>query len=135
MNLFKIKWSIIWSLFILVLCFLPGKSFPSSNWLDLLQFDKWIHAFLFMMLFLITSFEHFKWNYDKKNIHSTLNWMLLFYCFLLAVGTELIQHFFLADRHGDWLDFIANSVGIIVALFFWKFVKSRFLVKDNEGTV
>lgn len=29
--------------------------------------------------------------------------------------TELIQHFFIMNRYGEWADFFANTVGIIIA--------------------
>jgi hypothetical protein len=36
-----------------------------------------------------------------------------------------------SQRSGDWLDFIANSFGCLLALlFFWK--KKLFQIKDNN---
>jgi hypothetical protein len=137
MYILKIKWSLLWSLFILVLCFLPGKSFPSSNWFELFQFDKIVHAFLFMLLYLILVFEQTKIKQKKKSdlVILLIDWNVFFYCLILAVGTELIQHYFLEDRYGDYLDFIANVFGIILAVFFWEIFKTRIFKNKNEGTV
>jgi hypothetical protein len=137
MYIVKIKWSLLWSLFILVLCFLPSKSFPSSNWFELFQFDKLVHAFLFMLLYLISVFEQTKIKQKKRSALAILliDWNVFFYCLILAGGTELIQHYFLEDRYGDYLDFIANVFGIFLALFFWKIFKNRIFKYKNEGTV
>lgn len=137
MYILKIKWSLFWSLFILVLCFLPSKSFPSSNWFELFKFDKFVHAFLFMLLYLICVFEQTKIKLKKNSTLPILliDWNVFFYCLILAGGTELIQHFFLVDRYGDYLDFIANVFGIFLALFLWKILKNRFFKIKNEETV
>lgn len=117
MNPFKVKWTLIWSSCILLLCFMPGKSFPSSDWFAIFQFDKWVHAFLFMMLFFIASYEWKKLTIKFSEKRSFYSWIIFAYCLFLGALTELIQHYFIPDRFGDWLDFIANSVGAVLGLF------------------
>jgi VanZ family protein len=46
----------------------------------------------------------------------------LFYilALLFAGGTEVVQHLFIPNRTGDWFDFIANCIGLLPVLYFWK---------------
>lgn len=46
--------------------------------------------------------------------------IFLMIAFLLAGGTEVIQHLFILNRTGDLFDFIANCIGLSLALIFWK---------------
>jgi VanZ family protein len=104
---------------------MPGKSFPSSDWFAIFQFDKWVHAFLFMMLFFIASYEWRKLIIEFSEKRSFYSWIILAYCLFLGALTELIQHFFIPDRFGDWLDFIANSVGAFLGLFLVQKLQNR----------
>lgn len=38
---------------------------------------------------------------------------------ILALVTELVQHYLIKNRQGDILDFVANLIGIII-VYLWK---------------
>lgn len=92
---------------------MPGKSFPSADWMDWFKLDKWIHAFLYLSLFILGYIplkERKGERYPAKII------FLLLYCLGLGAFTELIQELLLEDRSGDIPDLVANSTGVIFAV-------------------
>ncbi len=104
----------IWTVIIFALCSTPGKYVPTSLWLDLLSFDKFVHATIFFVLialwliFLIT-----------RSCYSSINKIIvLVACVLYGGLLEIMQATLFSQRSADWFDFIANSVGCLVGLLF-----------------
>ena len=119
--------SIIWTLVIFILCCTPGKYIPTSNWLELLSFDKFVHASIFFVLCTLW----FSFIISKKKINSKYIGTILIGCVGYGGLLEIMQATIFSQRSGDWLDFIANSFGCLLALlFFWK--KKLFQIKDNN---
>jgi hypothetical protein len=119
--------SIIWTLVIFILCCTPGKYIPTSNWLELLSFDKFVHASIFFVLCTLW----FSVIISKKKINSKYIGAILICCVGYGGLLEIMQATIFSQRSGDWLDFIANSFGCLLALlFFWK--KKLFQIKDNN---
>src|SRR3954467_11175141 len=48
------KWAMLWALLILILCGIPGRDIPHISFLELLSFDKFVHAGIFFVLFALT---------------------------------------------------------------------------------
>ncbi len=102
--------SVIWALIILALCSMPGRFIPSTTWLELLSFDKFVHAGIFFVLVGLLSIS------VKANQHQ----IKLFYLFvvlsiLYGGALEIMQATVFSERSADWYDMIANSVGCIAA--------------------
>jgi hypothetical protein len=101
---------LVWFLFILSLCAIPGRMIPSSNWLELLSFDKLVHTSIFFILVGL-------WIVYVLKRNSSL--------FLIAIGAllaafyggaiEWMQANVFSERSADWYDFIADSFGCLVA--------------------
>lgn len=72
--------------------------------------DKWTHMVMYGVLTLFIWFEyrrsHQKWN--------TLKLVLLAFLAPIAMGglLELAQAYLTTCRSGEWLDFVANSIGV-----------------------
>jgi VanZ family protein len=94
-----------------VLFFLPGKSLPSENWLDLVFFDKWVHIGLFAVLAVLLCWTNFL---RQKNGR-------LVFC-LLAYGltVEIIQGLWIPNRSFDLFDLASDSLGAAVGILAWK---------------
>ncbi|MCE3227608.1 MAG: VanZ family protein [Bacteroidetes bacterium] len=113
--------SVVWAMIILGLCSTPGQYVPSISWLEILSFDKWVHASIFFILsmFLLSIAI-------KKN----LNNLVVGICFFLSVvyggALEIMQAYFFSNRSADWQDFIANSFGCVVALALFGKLKRKF---------
>src|SRR3989344_9553534 len=104
-----------WTLLIFALCSMPGKSIPHISWLELLSFDKFVHASIFFVLQLLylRGFKlQSKYEFLKKNAKVVVSLM----CILYGGALEIMKNAFFSERSGDWFDFIANSTGCLVAL-------------------
>ena len=72
--------------------------------------DKWTHMVMYGTLTLAIWF-------DYKRAHKKYNvWRLLLFAFLAPIamgGTlELAQAYLTTCRSGEWLDFVANTIGV-----------------------
>lgn len=105
------KLAIFWALVILGLCSMPGRFIPAVSWLELLSFDKWVHAGIFFTLLGLLQIAVVS--------HKQSNMIAYFYfalCVLYGGALELMQAKLFSERSADWYDVIANSFGCIVAL-------------------
>jgi hypothetical protein len=110
---------IVWATFILILCSTPGNKIPHISWLELLSFDKFVHATVFFILNVL-SIRSFKNISQLKKILGSI--VCVFYGGIL----EVLQSVLFVGRSGDVLDFIANSFGVIFAFLVFKKLKERF---------
>ncbi len=95
---------------------MPGKSIPKINWLELLSFDKFVHAGIFFVeqLFLMHALISLsETSFFKKNY----KWISVFFCVTYGGCLEIMQYTIFSERSGDVLDFIANSTGCVIGLF------------------
>ena len=107
---FSIYPSLIWFLIIFV-----GSILPSSNIQDIKVSDKLIH-FVFYAVF---SFFLFLLSH---NLNFGLDTLIKKWTFVLTIGTllgfiiEWIQYALVPSRSGEWLDILANTLGLIAML-------------------
>lgn len=102
-----------WALVIFVLCATPGQYIPSADWLELLSFDKFVHASMFFILSSLTLISTFK--YHQANSLVFLFWGL---CICYGALLEVLQATCFSNRSADGKDMVANAFGCFVALFF-----------------
>lgn len=125
-NLFKyaLFLALIWTAVIFILCCTPGKYVPKAHWLDLLSFDKLVHASIFFvlsslwLLYLINTGK-------TTRIHIAI---VILACISYGGLLEVMQAKVFSQRSGDWFDFIANSLGCFLAL--WLFTRKKWLQKN-----
>lgn len=114
---------IIWTLFILVLCGMPGKAVPHFSWWEAVSFDKWVHAFIFFLevVLLIAALER----------TGKLSWGVKLISFLTIVLygglLELGQKYLFVDRSFDYYDFLANTIGAVFGVIFARSKPVRLL--------
>ena len=125
-SFFRISAPIFWALIILVLCSIPGKDIPSVGWLQILNPDKWVHAAIFIVQYLLLMFAFSKKYVDKLWLFAG-HWWAVTLSMLYAVLTEVYQHVFLPDRYGDVYDFIANAVGVLLGVWLYYRYGERIL--------
>jgi VanZ family protein len=120
MSVKKMWPSLLWALFILVLCGLPGSAIPELTFLDWLKPDKIVHLVLFGVLsFLLIkgmTGNEFKslWTSYPKPVSIILS-------SIYGVVIEFLQEYFFVGRHGDVYDAIADSVGAFMGLWFYNY--------------
>lgn len=122
------KWGLFWSLFILIICLLPGNNLPKNTFLEDIYFDKIIHVFLYTVLFVLVFLG------ANKTIKYSF-FVAFIYSFFYGVLVELIQHYLIEDRYGDINDVFANFVGVIFGIIFVKIKKKYKTIEplDNLG--
>jgi VanZ family protein len=117
---------IAWFFVVLTLICIPGYDLPKvDNWMIQINYDKLIHvgifallAFLFMQPVAKSSMSpKAKWHFFIKIALATIVW---------GYTTEVIQKFFITGRSYDLTDWLADSIGGIIAMIFCKiyFLKS-----------
>ncbi len=117
-----------WALFILVLCGIPGRDIPHISFLELLSFDKFVHAGVFFVLILLTV---------RGSVLQTRFLFLSQYpivisgllCVLYGGILELLQDAVFEERSADLYDFIANSFGVLIGLILYDKIEQKILIK------
>ncbi|MDX2172338.1 MAG: VanZ family protein [Bacteroidota bacterium] len=122
---YSILFSIVWATIIFILCATPGQYIPSTNWLELLSFDKFVHASIFFILCTLLFIVAIKYNQSKMIIISYFALSVLYGGLLEIMQARCFSH-----RSGDWLDFFANSFGCCMALLALKKL-SKYLKTTN----
>ncbi|MBK7818354.1 MAG: VanZ family protein [Sphingobacteriaceae bacterium] len=112
---YSLSLSVIWALIILGLCSMPGQHIPSFNFLEMLAFDKWVHAGMFFVLCSLIFFYLLQKNSSKNKIYLFFALSILYGCSL-----EIMQGSLFSNRSADWNDIIANSVGCVFGLMFYR---------------
>lgn len=112
------KWAMLWALLIFVLCSIPGKDIPHVSYLELLEFDKFIHAFLFFILVLLTV-RGLKLQKKFPNISKLAMITAVTASVLYGGLLEIMQGMFFDGRSTDIYDFIANTFGCLLATLFY----------------
>ncbi|MCC6251284.1 MAG: VanZ family protein [Bacteroidia bacterium] len=101
---------VLWALFIAFLCGIPGKDIPHISFLELLSFDKFVHATLFFILV---------WSIYKAVNKTNAYKQALIYALSFSIPyggvLEILQQELFDERTADLFDFIANTFGCIVA--------------------
>lgn len=121
---------IAWFLFVLILVCIPGEDIPASPYLDIISFDKFVHAVLFggIVFLFCMAFKKAEIGRQEKLVFFIK--ITLATC-VWGITTELIQRFFIPGRQFDLFDWAADSLGAVVAFFvciplFAKNYKHRF---------
>ncbi len=94
-----------------VLCFMNIPDTPLS---DIRLIDKWTHAVMYLVLGFSLIFEYLRAN-KKAKLKAFMLWVWLL---PVAMGglIEILQEYCTSGRRsGDWLDFLADSIGSTIA--------------------
>jgi VanZ family protein len=115
--LFKyiLLFALAWTAVIFVLCCTPGRYVPTAHWLDLLSFDKLVHASIFFVL----SSLWFLYLVKTGNVRRSRIALVVAACICYGGMLEVLQATVFSQRSGDWADFIANTFGCLMALLFF----------------
>jgi VanZ family protein len=122
------KWAMLWALLILVLCGIPGRDIPHISFLELLSFDKFVHASIFFVLLLLTV-RGFIVQTTFINISHSARFIAFVFCVTYGGVMEIMQGTLFEQRSASVFDFIANSFGATLGILFYKKMETLFLVR------
>ncbi|MCF6279913.1 MAG: VanZ family protein [Flavobacteriaceae bacterium] len=99
------------SLSITCLVIYLSLSSPSELNIEITVSDKTLHSIAYLVL-------TFSWLFAIKKSHKELKGKLQigFAVFLFGIIIEVLQSSLTIYRHGDYLDIIANTIGIVLAI-------------------
>jgi glycopeptide antibiotics resistance protein len=120
-----------WAILILILCGLPGSNFPKLSFLDWLRPDKIVHLILFGIqsyLLIIGFIRQDRFPALKAN---AIRWGVLLSISYGAL-VEVLQATIFIGRSGDIRDVLANSIGAIIGLYFFRKYGKRQVTGHSE---
>jgi len=121
-----IRFALFWALFIAVLCGIPGQDIPHISFLELLSFDKFVHAGIFFIFFiLLAKGLKTQTQYPKGQKIFLIGTLII----SVAYGglLEILQDYVFEERSADVYDFIANSFGSVMGWVFFEKMDKKML--------
>ncbi|MDL2256348.1 VanZ family protein [Parabacteroides sp. OttesenSCG-928-G06] len=125
----KYPFSLTVALVVIYLSFFkpPSLSFPLFA-----GFDKLVHFCMYGGLSGILWLE-FLWNHRREKIYFKRGFIGATLCPILFSGViELCQEYLTHYRGGEWLDFLANSSGVLTATAIAWYGLRRLIMKNEE---
>ena len=101
---------LIWLLIIVV-----GSFISSSNVPKIALSDKGIH-FAFYTILAILLYFPLRINTKRSFSFVTTNVLVLVFGFIIGSVIELVQHHLIVGRFGEYLDLLANTVGLLTGV-------------------
>jgi VanZ family protein len=124
----QMKWAMLWALIILILCGMPGKDIPHISFLELLSFDKFVHAGIFFVLTLLTV-RGFLMQTKYDALKNSPKLIAATICIAYGGALEIMQGTICEGRSTDIFDFIANSVGCMLGIGLYEWMEKKMLMK------
>ncbi len=120
--------ALLWALFILILCGLPGNDIPRLTFLDWMKPDKIVHLVLFgtLSFLLIKAFVE-QTTYPSLIQRAKL--LSIIIASIYGVVIEVLQETIFIGRTGDVFDALADSVGAFIGLWFFNYWTKRKAAK------
>jgi VanZ family protein len=118
---------IAWFFVVAILTLMPGSDVPEIGWMDAIpNFDKIVHAGLFGGLAFLFCLPYIKSPFSsqqKKNHFIRITLAVIIW----GITVEFLQKYFIPGRDFELLDWAADSVGALIAL--WLSIR---ILKDLE---
>lgn len=110
-----------------VICYLSFFTPPQTELDNISNIDKLVHTCMYGGLSIIIW-----WEYLRK--HDTICWkrfipISVVFPIMMSGIIELLQAYCTTNRSGEWLDFAANSLGVVLAFMAGNFVLRRIMKK------
>ena len=108
----KYPFSLLIATAIVMLSLFPMPEIKMAE--DVPLMDKWTHMVMYALLAVAIWFEY-------RRRHKQANWLRLLLLGVvapIAMGgvLELMQEYLTTCRSGEWMDFIADSIGVVVGV-------------------
>jgi VanZ family protein len=125
---------------VVVLSVIPLPEVPELEGVPLM--DKWVHFVMYGGLTLCAWYDIYKNRTSKKVDIKTL---LITFVYPTATGglLELVQEHLTTTRNGDWQDFIADEIGVVIGIFlgitivrqyaYKTYQKARFMRRKHDN--
>ena len=122
------KWAILWALVILVLCGMPGRDIPHISFLEIPNFDKFVHAGIFFVLTLLIV-RGFLLQTTFIKLQQNAKLIAFVICVVYGGLLEIMQGTLCQGRTAEVFDFFADSVGVAAGLLLYNWIEKKFLMR------
>lgn len=113
--------ALAWGFFVAYMTLLPSERVPQE--LKDLN-DKVIHAGVFFFTASLIILAFLRYNLKRRLKLATYIGVFLF-CVFYGGSIEILQHYLVPLREGDWLDFWANNTGALLSVLCWSWLSGR----------
>lgn len=111
---------------LVVICYLSFFKPASAPQIEIPNLDKIAHFCMYLGLSMMVWVDLFRY----KKIQPKIGWILGFILPVIISGIiEILQSVLTSYRGGDWYDFLANSLGALIASLFMYYWAIPFLNK------
>lgn len=115
--------ALLWSLFVLAVCSIPGDDIPSTDFLPL-SHDKWVHAGLFFGV---------GWLWLRAVPRKL--WVIAAGGVAFGIGIEIWQMLLPIGRSAELLDAVADAVGLAAGLWLGTHFRRRESAETTASNV
>jgi VanZ like family len=119
--------AVIWFIIANILFLMPGEDVPTVSFLDLIYFDKWVHAGLFGGLVFLTAYPFTRAGSSTKKMLIKISITFILYGILI----EFLQKYVAIDRDFDINDIIADATGCVLGFIAANWFKRRVAKKNK----
>ena len=119
-----------WFFIVGILTLMPGNDVPEASWLNIPHLDKLVHAVMFGGLTLFFCLPYLKSGFStqkKTNIFIRISLSLVLWGLII----EVIQKYFVPGRGFEWLDVLADAVGVLIAYWICKKILKSQKLQDK----
>ena len=116
--LLQYKFSILLAGFIAVVSLIPSSSMPESSLFSLRYLDKLVHFGMYGFFGFVAYLES-RCRVDCFRIHLLQASVV----FVLSAGIEVLQATVVATRSAEWLDLLANAMGLAAGYIAYRLLK------------
>jgi len=116
--------ALLWALFILLLCGIPGKDLPDLSFLESLSFDKLFHLILFFILVFL-SIRGFKKQISFFLLEKHAKLIALSLATFYGALTEILQGTIFIGRNASIYDFFADFTGSLIGVLMFNFIHKK----------
>lgn len=109
--------ALAYTLIISIAFLVPGRNIPSTE----LPIDKFVHVSIHAGLLCVWALYFFR--KQKNTIAVKTFFLVAISCLVYGIIIEALQEIFVASRHSDVLDLVANAVGLLLGgIVFYKVI-------------
>lgn len=110
--------ALVWGIFVLYFSLMPGNEVP--RFMVKLD-DKILHGGIYFFTAGLIYLGFIRFNFNNSISRRKLGLIVLL-CILFGGGIEIMQHYFVQRRVGDWYDFYANTTGSIICVLLFAII-------------
>jgi len=105
---------------VLLLSLLPAPSQSPFSWTQAFQLDKLFHLLSHASIIILYFYP--KINLQNPHINNKQAFISIILLMLFGCGIEVLQKYFITNRHFDWFDILANTAGDLLGLWLTKYI-------------